>query len=112
MAKFSGKVGFFETAEESPDSGVYKEKVIERSYYGDIVRSTKRFDNLGNSVNPNLSVNVQISIVADPYARTNFMYIRYAEYMGVRWTVISADPEYPRILLTLGGVYNGERSSS
>lgn len=104
MAKFCGKIGFIETQETSP--GVWTETVIERIYYGDLLRNTRRWDS-SEYLNDNLSISNQISIVADPYAYENFHSIKYAEFMNAKWKVISVDVQYPRLILDLGGVYNG-----
>lgn len=104
MAKFYGKVGYIETVEVKP--GVWKEQVIERPYYGDLTRNTSRFQPSGG-VNDNISVNNNISILADPYANENFQHMRYVEFMGAKWKITNAEVQYPRIILTLGGVYNG-----
>ena len=59
-------------------------------------------------VNDDLNINMTLSIVADPFAYQNFHQIKYAEYMGSKWKVSSIEVQYPRLILTLGGVYNGE----
>ena len=104
MAKFSGIVGYSATVETSP--GVWKKKFVERNCYGDLVRGSKRNDN-SDKVNNDISVDAQVSIIADPYARVNFMNIAYVEWQGIKWKVTSVDPtQYPRIILNLGGLFN------
>lgn len=103
MAKFYGKVGFMETEETSP--GNWEEKTTERYYYGDVTRNMRRWDSSSNQ-NDNLNVNNEISIVSDPYAVQNFHAIRYVEWMGALWKVNSVDVQYPRLTLSIGGVYN------
>lgn len=105
MARFFGKVGFAETEETAP--GVWTPKVIEREYFGDLTRNTRRYDSAGQ-FNDNLNVANEISLVADPYACQNFHSIRFVEFMGARWSVTTAEVAYPRLILTVGGVYNGE----
>lgn len=107
MAKWYGVVGYVETVENQP--GVWKEKATERYYYGDVVQETSRYQS-ANLVNDNLVLSNKLSIVADPYAIDNFSSIRYAEFMGDKWKVNSVDVRHPRLLLTLGGVYNGEQA--
>lgn len=41
MSKWFGKIGYAETLETEPS--VYEETMIERDYYGDLVRNTRRF---------------------------------------------------------------------
>lgn len=105
MAKFYGKIGYIKSVEVEP--GVWDNKVIERLHYGDVVRNTSRFQPSGE-VNDNITINNDISIVADPYANENFQHMRYVVYMGTKWKVTSAEVKYPRIILSLGGVYNGQ----
>lgn len=104
MSKFYGRIGYVETEEVSPD--VYDEVTTERLYSGDILRMSKSWQS-GEHINDNLQVNVQISILSDPYAYQHFHALRYVEYMGTLWKITNAEPQYPRIILTIGGVYNG-----
>lgn len=108
MAKWFGKVGYADTQETSP--GVWKDVITEHKYYGDTVRNIKKLEN-GQEVIDDIGVTVSISIVADPYAYNNFHAIKYVEYMGTKWKVSSVDPQYPRLVLALGGLYNGEEST-
>lgn len=105
MAKFSGKIGFIKTEETIP--GVWNDsEPIERTYYGDILRNTRNMDNTSN-VNDNFNINNNISIVADKFANENFQYMKYVIFKGIKWKISTATIEYPRISLTIGGVYNG-----
>lgn len=107
MAKFCGYVGFAVCEETVP--GVWKDQVTEKKYYGDIIRNSRRWEKSEN-LNDNLNINNQISIIADPYARENFHLIKYVKFMGNPWCVTNVEVEYPRLTLTLGGVYNGEQA--
>ena len=104
MAKFYGNIGFAETVETEP--GVWVEEMTVRPYYGDLVRNTRRLENSGG-VNDNVNISNDISIIADPYANHNFHSIRYIEFMGANWKVSNIEVQYPRLILTIGGVYNG-----
>lgn len=104
MAKFAGKIGYGVPTETAP--GVWTDEIIERSYFGDVVRNTRKLTP-GEQVNDDLSVGNSISIVADAYANDHFFAIRYVEWAGVRWTVPSVEVQSPRLLLSLGEVYNG-----
>lgn len=104
MAKFYGNIGFAETVETEP--GVWVEEMTVRPYYGDLVRNTRRLENSGG-VNDNVNISNEISIIADPYANHNFHSIRYIEFMGAKWKVSNIEVQYPRLILTIGGVYNG-----
>lgn len=104
MGKFYGEVGFVETVETSP--GVWTEQVVTRMYSGDVIRLTKRWE-AGEGLNDNLNINNQISILADPYAVQHFHTIRYVNWMGANWKVNTVEVQYPRLILFIGGVYNG-----
>ena len=104
MAKWFGAIGFAETVETVP--GVSVEKIVERNYYGDLIRNKRLLQNAGQ-VNDNINVANEISIVADPFANNNFHSIRYAEFMGAKWKISNVEVQYPRLILTIGGLYNG-----
>lgn len=105
MAKFYGKIGYANTVETNP--GVYEEQIVERSYYGDLIRNTRRLQS-ADQVNDDINIGNEISIVADPYATNNFHTMRYAVFMGTKWKISNVEVSYPRLILTLGGVYNGQ----
>lgn len=104
MAKWYGKVGYITTVEIRP--GVYEPTSVEKYYYGDITKAISKWTPSGK-VNDDLNVSAQISIMADPFAYQNFHQIKYVEFMGVLWDVTSVEPQRPRLILTVGGVYNG-----
>ena len=103
MAKWFGKIGFSETKETRP--GVWEDIITVREYYGDVTRNTRRFQSSEN-LNDNIVVSNDISIVADPYAIQNFHSIRYIEFMGTKWKIDNVEVSYPRLILTLGEIYN------
>lgn len=104
MAKFYGKVGYGESVETSP--GVYTDVITEVLYQGDVFRNSRRLEP-SDQVNNDLSVNNSISIVADAYANEHFFAMRYIEWQGALWYISEVTVEPPRLLLRLGGVYNG-----
>lgn len=104
MAKYYGKIGYAKTVETAP--GVWTEEITERTYFGDLIRNTRRLQS-SDKVNDDINVANELSIVADPYAMNNFHAMRYAEFMGARWKVSTVEVQYPRLILTLGGLYNG-----
>lgn len=103
MAKYYGKIGFAETVETEP--GVWQEQIIERDYYGDLIRNNRRYDN-SQYLNDNVNINNQFSVLADEYANSHIGSMRYLWYMGQKWKINSASIEYPRITLEVGGLYN------
>ena len=103
MAKFYGSIGYAETVETSP--GVWKEQITKREYFGELVRNTRKLQT-ADQVNDNININNEVSIIADPYAISNFHSMLYAEFMGTKWKISNVEVKYPRLILTLGGVYN------
>lgn len=108
MAKFYGKIGYSITTEVRP--GVYKSRIIERSYYGDVLRDTSRWSASPDSTNDDLNISNQISIVSDQFAYQNSRSIKYVEFMGAKWKVTNLEIRHPRLILTIGGVYNGKQA--
>ena len=104
MAKFYGTIGFAETVETKP--GVHTEQIVERKYYGDLKRNTRRLQS-SDQLNDNINIANEISIVADPYANDHFYAMRFVEFQGIRWKVSNITVEPPRLVLTVGGLYNG-----
>lgn len=103
MSKFYGPVGFIETKETTP--GVWEEVVTEEFFYGDILRKNVKNVSSGN-VNDDVDISNEISILASPYAMENFHLMKYVGYMGAKWKITSIDIQYPRLNLSIGGVYN------
>ena len=107
MAKYYGVIGYAETVETAP--GVYEEQITERNYYGELVRNTRRLQ-ASDQVNDNINIANEISIIADPFATQNFHAMRYIEFMGAKWKITNVEVRYPRLILTIGGLYNGDES--
>ena len=105
MAKWYGKVGYSETVETSP--GVHTPQTTEHEYFGDVIRNTTKWTVNPDSTNDDLTVNSQISIVADPFAIEKFYSMKWIEFMGTKWKITGVEPQFPRLILTLGGVFNG-----
>lgn len=105
MNKFYGAVGYKESLETTPS--VWTDTITERRYYGNLVRTTRRQES-GDKVIDDINVTNQISILADPYAIDNFLSIIYVEWLGKKWKVPSVEVQFPRLLLSIGGVYNGD----
>ena len=104
MAKFYGKVGYGISKEKAP--GVWVDEIVERPYYGELVRNTRKMQ-MSDKVIDDINIANEISILADPFARDNFQYMRYVEFMGVKWKVTTIDVQFPRLILSIGGLYNG-----
>lgn len=104
MAKYYGTIGFRTTVETKP--GIYKEQITEREYFGDVVRVARRLQT-ADKVNDDITLTHDVSIVADPFAYNNFQSIIYLTYLGQKWKVTNVEVLYPRLSLSLGGLYNG-----
>ena len=105
MAKYFGKIGYLVTTETSP--GVWTEVITTRDYYGDLIRNSRKIQT-SDQLNDDINIANEISIVADPFAYQNFHSMKYVEFMGVKWKIATVEVQYPRLILTVGGVYNGE----
>lgn len=103
MAKFYGPIGYATTVETRP--GIYEEQIVERYYSGDLLRQSSSWSNASDSTNDDLKINIQISILADPFAYQNYHSIKYVGYRDAKWKVTSIDESYPRLTLHVGGVY-------
>lgn len=106
MARFFGEIGYGTTVESPPDSGTWTDNIVEFSYYGDVIRDTRRLEP-GEGLNDDITVGNSISIVADHYAIQHFFQIKYVRWEGVLWTVPTVEVKSPRLILSLGSVYNG-----
>lgn len=105
MAKFYGVIGYAKTV--NPKPGVHKEEITEKMYQGDLIRNTRRLQST-DQLNDNINVANEISIIADPFANENFHSMRYVEFMGAKWKITNVEVQYPRLILSIGGVYNGK----
>lgn len=105
MAKFYGEIGYVKTEEVRP--GVWEEVTTRRPYYGDLIRNTRKLQG-ADKVNDDINVANEISILADPYANENFHSMKYIEFMGAKWKITNVEVQYPRLILTAGGLYHDE----
>ncbi len=103
MARFVGPIGISSTSETSP--GIHEETIVEKIYKGDILRDIRRWEKT-QQLNDDLVVANRISIVADAYAYANFSAMRYVKWEGVLWKILNIEIQRPRLILTLGGIYN------
>lgn len=106
MTRFCGEVGYGVPAETTSDSGVWVDSVIEVQYFGDVIRNTRKLVP-GENLNDDIEVGNSISIVADDYAISHFFNIKYVRWAGTLWTVTNVEVKSPRLILSLGSVYNG-----
>ena len=103
MAKWYGVIGYGDTVETNP--GVWTEQITERYAKGEVIRNAIAIQST-DQLNEDIKISNSISIIADPYANSNFHKIRYITYMGTKWKVTNVEVKYPRLILTIGGIYN------
>lgn len=108
MAKFYGLIGYATTKETKPD--VWVETITERPYFGDLIRETRKVESSQDTINDGVTINNEISIVADPYAQENIDAMRYVKFRGTAWKITSVEIQYPRLNISIGGIYNGQTS--
>lgn len=105
MAKWCGKIGFSVTEEVEP--GIWSDsEIVEKTYFGDVLSDFWKRQNSGD-INDNINISSKISVVANSYATLHCSSIVYVEYMGEKWKVTDIEPQYPRLILSIGGVWNG-----
>lgn len=110
--KFSGKIGFTEKSEQTKP-GIYKPNIVEKLYTGDVLRNQRRYQSVNDQQNENLTISNQLSIISDLYMKQNWASILYVSWNGVNWKVNSIDiSKFPRVIIDLGGVYNGKTSTT
>ena len=107
MAKFYGVIGYGETIETAP--GVWEEQITERLYYGELIRNTRKTQS-SDKLNDDIGISNEVSILADPYANQKFHSMRYLEFMNAKWKIVNVEVGYPRLILTVGGIYNGDQT--
>lgn len=98
-------IGYAETIETTP--GVWTEVITEHPYYGDVIKNVRRLDK-SEYLNDDINISNSISVVGDAYAYNNVFAMRYISWMGARWKISSVDVQRPRLILTIGGVWNGD----
>lgn len=104
MSKWFGKIGYAVQTETSP--GVWEDVITKREYYGDVIKNTRKLQQT-SQVNDDINISNEISIVADPFARENIYSMRYIEFMGAKWKISNVEVQFPRLILSIGGIYNG-----
>lgn len=104
MVRFFDKVGYATPAVIV--DGVWSDSITERDHYGEVLRTMSSIEP-SDKVNDDIRLQNRVSIVADAFALENFSTIKYVLWMGTRWSVQSVEVERPRLILNLGGVYDG-----
>lgn len=105
MTRYCGKLGFAEQVETRP--GIWEEQIVERTYFGDVLSVGRRLQD-SSAVNATPMISNRLSIVADAYVNNHIFNLRYVNFQGVNWKVSDVQIEHPRLILTLGDIYNEE----
>ena len=100
--KWYGVIAFKEEVEE--EHGVFVPKLVPREFYGDILRNSWR-EQQADKINADMHISNKLSVVADEYLQNNFHKIAYVKIGESKWTVSSAEINFPRITLDLGSLY-------
>ena len=110
MARFFGPIGY-EQAQIETEPGIYAPSVmVEHNSFGTVLTRKRKWDASATGTNDDVSVTNRISIVADDYVNEHWPAIKYVKWGGVYWKVLSIDIVRPRIILSLGGVWNGDKA--
>lgn len=109
MTKYCGNILFVKSVETVP--GIYEEEPIPRRYKGDVEKNWRRWET-GERLNDNININNTLSIVADSFLYENLGMIRAVEWMGSYWEISSIEIKRPRLILEIGGLYNGPTPGS
>ena len=104
MARFSGLVGYVPQQETTP--GVWTPVENPRKMKGDIIRQSSTNASSGN-LNDDVTLNHRISLIGDAYAFDNYFNIKWIKIDTMKWKVVNIEIERPRIIISLGGVWNG-----
>lgn len=105
--KFFGKVGFVTSVESEP--GIWVSSIEEHDAYGDVISNVRRWEPSSDTVNSSVTTSNQISILADRFLCEHMGMMRYIRWNGTVWEIKSVNLVRPRAIITLGGVYNGEK---
>lgn len=103
MSKCSGVIGYTMVVETQP--GVWSEVPHEKKYYGDIIRNNRRVIDQ-SQINDSININNSISIVSNKFMLENMAFMRFITFMGSKWNISSVDIKPPRLIITIGGLYN------
>lgn len=104
MSKCSGVIGYALAVETQP--GVWTTSITEKNYYGEVVKDNRRVVDQAQ-INNGLNISNNISVVSNKFMLSNMAFMKYVTFMGSKWNISSVDVKPPRLILTIGGLYNG-----
>ncbi len=104
MAKYAGLVCYVTQEEKVP--GVWTPLENPVLMKGDIIRQSSNYQDNGK-INSDISLNHRVSLVGDAYAFDNYYNIKWIMLDGRKWEVTSVEIQRPRIIVSIGGLWNG-----
>ena len=102
MSKCSGVIGYSLVVETQP--GIWSETIIDKPYYGEVITDNRKYDN--NAINEDLNISNKISIVSNSFMLENLAMMKYLTFLKSKWKITSVEMKPPRIIITIGGLYN------
>ena len=92
--------------EDPQHPGVFSDSMKEIPVTGLLLREGQYPNRSVEGTATNVALQNRISIVMDSRIEKHIFNIRWATFEGVKFAVTSIEVKRPRIVLTLGGVYN------
>lgn len=110
MARFYGPIGYEQDQYEKEPGIWVPSSMVERNALGTVLKHQRKWDASSNGTNDDVNVTNRISIIADDYVTIHWPAIRYVVWGGAYWKVLSVEIARPRVILNLGGVWNGDKA--
>lgn len=104
MTKYAGLVGYVVQEQTAPS--VWTPVETPKRMKGDIIRQSASTQN-DDKVNSDITLNHRVSLIGDAYAFSSYFNIRWIEIDGHKWEVTNVEVQRPRIIVSLGGPWNG-----
>lgn len=104
MSKFAGLVGYATQEETVPGVWSPVEKTVMMK--GDVIRQSSSVQN-DDKVNSDIALNHRVSLMGDSYAFDNYYNLKWIQLHGRKVEVSSVELQRPRLIVSVGGVYNG-----
>lgn len=103
MSKYAGLVGYVTQEESVPGVWSPVDKAVMTK--GDIIRQSSSVQN-DDKVNSDVTLNHRVSLIGDAYAFNNYFNLKWIEIGGRKLEVTSVELQRPRLIVTVGGLYN------
>lgn len=103
MSRFAGTVGY--TVQEETTPGVWTTVEKTRKMKGDIMKQVASHQS-SEYLHDDVVLSHRVSLIGDAYAFDNYFNISWVKMDTQKWKVASIEVDRPRIIVTLGGVWN------